>query len=755
MRGARRGVVVAALFALGYGRPVADLAAQTGRAVISPDPAAPPAPLPRLSGPIRLDGIVNEPAWDAIEPLPLTMWAPVFGGEMTERTEVRVAYDDRYLYLSGRLFDSDPLQIRSNTFYRDRFSGDDLLAIVVDSYNDYETAVWFVTNPAGARTDRTMSNDAEVTGQGMPMNTDWNSHWDVATHRDGEGWSAEFRIPFSTLGFQTRDGEAEMGIIVYRYIGRKNERHLFPAISQEWGSFGFAKPSQARRVVLKGVHPTRPVYVTPYLLGGLNQRPILETAPVPAWHTEQDPTTEFGADLRYSPSSNLSLDLTANTDFAQVEADDEQINLTRFPLFFPEKRQFFQERASTFEFGTGGFTDRLFFSRRIGLDDGELVRIYGGARLVGRTGGLDFGVLSMQTAPHAGRSGENMSVVRLNQQVFNPYSSVGGMVTARLGENGEDNVAYGIDADVRVFGDEYLTVKWARTFDEAIEEGNELDAGIVRARWARRRDEGLSYWGEFARVGPDYLPRLGFQLRQDFRFFGGRLRYQWFPGAPSPFRAISISGTTEHYYRNADGTAESRILEPQLRFEFRDAGSITLGVRSSFEGVRDTFAIAEVPIPPGEYWFHEAQANLELSRNSLFRGTVRASAGSFYDGSRLAVALSPTWNASRYLEMSGGYELNRLEFEDRNRSATTHLARLRLQVALDTHVSLSTFAQYNSLSDQTSVNARFRYHFREGTDLWLVYTEGFNVERDNGPDPRLPLSAGRALMVKYSHTFAW
>ncbi len=719
-----------------------------------------PVAIPRLTGEIRLDGIVDEPAWDAIEPIPLFMWAPTHGGELSEETEIRIGYDDNYLYMSGRLYDSDPSGVRSNTFYRDQFSGDDLLSIMIDSYNDYETAVWFVTNPAGARSDRTMSNDGEFGGGGFangPMNNDWNAHWDVATSRDEEGWYAEFRIPFSTLGFQTRDDAVTMGFIVYRFIARKNERHLYPAISQEWGAFGFGKPSQAQRVTLQGVRPSKPVYVTPYLLGGVQQSPILRepTADDPFWGTENDPTTEPGVDLKYSPSSNLAIDLTVNTDFAQVEADNQQINLTRFSLFFPEKRQFFQERASTFDFGTGGFTDRLFFSRQIGLNQGEIVRIYGGARLVGRAAGLDFGFLSMQTAPQGGRAGENMSVLRLSQQVFNPYSSIGGMLTTRLGPTGENNIAYGLDADVRVFGDEYVTVKWAQTFDEVIEEGGAIDAGLIRARWERRRTRGLSYDLEYGRVGPDYLPRLGFQLRDDFSQYGLRLGYTWFLAPSSSLNSISIGGSTQHYYRNVDDTPESRSIRPDIRFDFKSGASIDLATISSFESILEGFPIADLTIEPGEYWFHEATINWMLPRSGLFRGRVNATVGSFYDGRRIGFGVSPTWNVSRYLELGAGYDVNRLEFPDRGLETTTHLANLKLALALNTHLSLSTFVQYNNLDAQTSINARFRYHFREGTDLWIVYNEGLNFERDNGFDPRLPISAGRSLMVKYTHTFAW
>ena len=326
----------------------------------------------------------------------------------------------------------------------------------------------------------------------------------------------------------------------------------------------------------------------------------------PSGPTERDPTTEPGIDLKYSPSSNLAIDLTVNTDFAQVEADDQQINLTRFSLFFPEKRQFFQERSSTFDFGTGGFTDRVFFSRRIGLERGELVRIYGGARLVGRVGGLDYGVLNMQTAPAGGRSGENVGVMRLKQQILNPYSYVGSIVATRLGANGQDNVAYGLDTQVRPFGNEYITLTWAQTFDEAVRERNILDAALIRARWERRTDRGLWYNLYYRRVGPDYTPRLGFQLRSDFTLFGGQLAHTWLQGPSASLNTITPSVTTESYYRNADLTPESRSIRPEVEFAFKSGSTITPYSNTQFEDIRIPFDIGELSIPPGEYRFTEA-----------------------------------------------------------------------------------------------------------------------------------------------------
>ena len=250
-----------------------------------------PLAIARLGASIELDGVVNEAAWDAVQPLPLALHSPTYLGPLTERTDVRIAHDDRYLYIGGRMYDSDPAKIRTNTFYRDVYSGDDLLAVVIDSYNDYETAVWFVTNPAGARIDRTVSNDA--VGEAA-MNYDWNAHWDVATSQNEEGWFAEFRIPFSTLGFQVVNGVVEMGLIVYRYIPRKNERQTFPPLDPKWGGIAFAKPSQAQRVVLRGVRQARPVYITPYVLGGIRRVPTL-SGTATAWSTDSDPTAELGS----------------------------------------------------------------------------------------------------------------------------------------------------------------------------------------------------------------------------------------------------------------------------------------------------------------------------------------------------------------------------------------------------------------------------------------------------------------------------
>jgi hypothetical protein len=350
-----------------------------------------------------------------------------------------------------------------------------------------------------------------------------------------------------------------------------------------------------------------------------------------------------------------------------------------------------------------------------------------------------------------------MSVLRLSQQVLNAYSSVGAMMTARLGSAGEDNLAYGLDAVARPFGDEYVTLKWAQTFDEAIDEASALESGLIQARWARQRDEGLSYAGEYQRVGRDYLPRLGFQARADYSYYGGNLEYQHFGDETSRFRSRGVSLRTGQYLRGDDGSAESREISPQIQVELKDGTEVRLGGNARYESVLEPFEVADATVPTGDYWFHDAELRLQLPRNDRFRGEYTAKAGTFYDGSLVGFEISPAWNPSRHLELAAGYEFNRITFDDRAEptTTTTHVGNLEIKVAIDTRLSISTFAQYSNVDDLTAVNARFRYNFREGTDLWLVYNEALNTRRDIADVPRLPRSAGRTLMLKYTHALIW
>jgi hypothetical protein len=744
-----------AIFVVGSGLGVAaqdSAAAGEGGSLGVRSPA--PIPLTRVSGGIVLDGLPDDAAWQNVPLLPITQYAPVFRGPLTEETQIQVAYDESYLYVAGRMYDSDPGGVRSVTLSRDQYRGDDLFSVVLDTFNDNESALWFTASPSGVRSDRSVSNDGEWTN-GPAMNDNWNAHWDLATAWTEEGWFAEMRIPFSSLGFQDDDGHVEMGLIAYRFIARKNERQTFPEIPPNWG-MGFAKPSQAQRVTMEGVYASKPAYITPYVLGGVAQSAELNVAET-GYDVTNDRITEAGLDLKYNVTNNLTLDVTLNPDFGQVEADSLQVNLTRFSLFFPEKRQFFQERSGLFAFNTGGIS-RLFNSRQIGLNPvGDPVRIYGGVRLVGRLGSTDFGFLNMQTASQDLMPSENSGVARLRRQVFNPFSTIGGMLTTRADMDGDWGVTAGIDTSVRVFGDEYVILKWASTFEK--EDGDSptgtlLDASRILARWERRNEVGFSYSLEYVHSGQRYLPRLGFVLRNDFSNLRNGLQYQWFQGATSILRTIKLANEAFLYRRGTLGTVESGAINPSLEFETKTGRSLTLTLENNYESVLETFFLSGVtPVVPGEYWFHQGAARLDLGRNALLRGGLSVRAGSFYDGWLAGFGGGPTLSMSRHFEIGAGYELNAIRFPDRDEELNAHLVSFKVQAALDIHFSAAALLQYNSTVDQVNANIRFRYHFREGSDLWLVYNDAVNTERDILGRPQLPFSQGRNLMLKYTYTF--
>lgn len=705
-----------------------------------------PLRIARLTGPVVLDGRPDEAAWAAVEPLPLAVHLPAAGAPPTERTEIRVAYDDGYLYAAARLWDSDPDGVRANSLTRDRWSGDDAFNLFVDASNDDQNALWFQTTPGGIRRDLAISNNAEGPA---PINGSWNSFWDVATTRTREGWFAEMRIPFSTLRFQERGGRAVVGIAASRYIARKPELHTFPAFPAD-REMNELRPALMRDAVLEGVRAPRPVYVTPYLLAGRSRLARLDAAGT-GYESPADPTRDAGLDLKYGLTGSLTLDLTVNTDFAQVEADDEQVNLTRFSLSQPERRPFFQERAGLFDFNTGGPTG-LFYSRRIGLSDrGEPVPILGGARVVGRAGTWDVGALGMRTAAHGGAPGESFGVLRARRPVLDPVSYAGAMLTTRLGGDGRYNVAYGLDASVRLPGEHFVTGTWS----QSVRDGGSASpaaGGRARARFERRSSRGPVYDLDLQWSGREYDPGIGFVTLQDFHRLGGRLGYAWAPGSGGLRRhgANLFGGTV---FRNADGSVESGRYVAEWWGESRGGPWGVLGVHRVRESLRDPFALpAGAEVPAGEYTFHRVVGSFDPGTSRLFRVGARLEAGTFYDGWSGSVAARPTWNVSPRLELGAVYELNAVRFPGRGQGFDAHVGQLRATAALNTRVSASALAQYSSLRDLATANLRLRYSFREGNDLFLVFNEGINTDRF-AADPTLPISGSRTVLLKYTHTF--
>jgi hypothetical protein len=670
------------------------------------------------------------------------MYAPVFRGTPVQRTEIRVAYDDEHLYAAGWFYDTEPSAIRINSLYRDRWNGDDAFAIYVDAFDDNRNAKWFGTTPGGIRFDQLVSDD------GATLNESWDTFWTSRTTVTREGWFAEVRIPFSSLGFQTADGgDVVMGLTVTRLVSRSGERVTFPEIDPK---FEFRRPSVARDVVLRDVRSRRPLYITPYGLTGVARNAVEETG----FRTERETSREVGVDVRYALSGELTLDLTANTDFAQVEADDQQVNLDRFPLFYPERRRFFQEGSGIFDFPMGGNT-RLFHSRRIGLtSDFTPVPVLGGARLVGRIGRWDVGFLEMQTERLGPTPSENFGVLRLRRPVLNPWSTAGVMVTS-YAASGRHNLALGTDASLRVTGDHYLGVKWAATVDD----DEPADVGLAErsqfdARWERRTARGLAYSLTASRAGGDYRPELGFLPRRDFTTANVLANWYRFTDAHPVFRRVWPGMLAFSTWRNADGELESGQYAIWWQWETKAGGGGWVEPKYFHEDVVAPFTIGDVTIPAGRYDFADLQIALSMASGARLRTGLDVRSGTYFDGTRTQVILTPTWNASRWLELGADYQLSVLRFRERKEREDVQVARLRIRTALDAQRSGNAFVQYNSTTGHLDFNVRLRYAFAEGTDLWLVYNEGLDTERtgDLVGTPS-PLSLSQTFILKYTYTF--
>ena len=711
-----------------------------------------PIKIQRINSPVELDGLSNEAAWNGIKSLPMLMRIPNFGSEPSERTEILLGYDDDYLYAAGRFYDNEHSKIQATSFKRDVWTyTTDQMAIILDAFNDNENAAVFMTTPAGSRTDVNILNDAESAPL-KNVNPSWNTFWDVATKLNDDGWFAEMRIPFSSLRFEVRNGQTVMGITAYRWIARKFEMNIFPLVPEKFGTWGAFKPSQMHEVLFEGIKSHNPLYITPYILGGLEQSNELNDAET-AYERNDKFVHEAGLDVKYGLTNNLTLDVTINPDYAQVEADDQMINLTRYSLFFPEKRLFFQERQGNFEFRFDD-DDRLFYSRRIGLHEGNRVRIYGGARVVGRAGPWDIGFLNMQTQKFEDLPSENFNVMRLRRQVINQYSYIGGMVTSRIGNRDSWNTAYGIDGIFRLFGDDYLTLKWAQSFEN--DNKNQvvaLEPSKIYINWTRRSNKRLGYNLSYSRSGDDFNPGIGYERRDDYTRFGDRMHYGWFPGEESILQnhEVFIEGIT--FIRNMDGKIESSNVGPGWAFSTRPGSSGSISFRQSIEDITESFSFSDdVDVPIGRYTFYGIVGSFNSPRGSLYNISTSIKAGSFYDGRRVTINIIPTANISKHFQLEGMYELNAVEFPDRNQKFTGHIGQLKISAFLNSKLSLVSIVQYNSATDKIITNIRFRYNPREGNDLYIVYDEGLNTYRQR-EIPVLPRTSIRTILVKYSYTF--
>jgi hypothetical protein len=716
--------------------------------------------IPELQGGFTFDGIIDDSCWNLLTPLPLTMHIPTFGIQPTEHSEVYICHDQEYIFVGGRFLDNEADKINISSRMRDNIGPqDDAFFIIFDTFNDHENGVGFRTNAAGVRQDLTISHDGTET---FPWNETWNTFWDVKSTKDDKGWYTEMRIPLSSLRFEEKNGKVAMGLICFRFIPRKFEIDIFPAIPRNWGFWSFVKPSQAHHIELEGIHSKKPFYIAPYITGGLNQESRLNDAEN-AYEMHNDPKFAVGLDVKYGLTSNLTADLTINTDFAQVESDNAQINLTRFSLFFPEKRMFFQERSSNFSYSFDGM-NTLFYSRQIGLHEGRAVPIIAGLRLVGRAGPWDIGFIDMQTKAFKSTEtdipdlpSENFGVLRFRRQVFNSNSYIGGILTSRLGTDGTFNEVLGLDGIIRVFGQDYVDVKYAQSFDEKYRnEAISFNASRIWLDWQRRNEKGLGYDFFYSRAGEKYKPDMGFEFRENFYMAGTKLKYGFIPGESSAISRHVIQFNAQAWNENNSHVTQSALIQPGYSLELKSGSGFLVNFNHAYENLTDTFYLSNddviAYINPGNYGYGFVMVNVHSPFTRQLSFEVFSNLGQYYDGNQITMRLTSTIKLGAFLSLQPSYEFDRIRFPARDQSFTGHIASLKSILMLNNKLSISALLEYSNIVHGLVTNLRLRYNPKEGNDLYLVFNEGRNIEM-NRTSPDLNPVAYRGIIIKYTYTF--
>jgi hypothetical protein len=456
---------------------------------------------------------------------------------------------------------------------------------------------------------------------------------------------------------------------------------------------------------------------------------------------------DVGGDLKVGLGSRFTLDVTLNTDFAQTEADDERINLGRFDLFFPEKRQFFLERAGAFDFGDRA-DHRLFHSRRIGLDDSGVPEpIMGGIRLTGRTDRWEVGALNMYSNPTAGGT-EMAGVLRARRDLAGVGSYVGVMATARSDRTGQWAGAAGVDWALRLTGSHFFTFSAAASKAEGGGGGPLLEFAL------RDRDRrGLAYQVAGGWLHPSYQPPLGFVERVGVSFIEGSLTYGAFTNAGRLQESITgIRGTL--VTRGELGTVETARGTVHWDGRRRGGGSGSAGITMVHEVLAEPFALAlDVNVPRGEYTFPEANVRVDVPSGWQIRGGAELSGGQYFDGHRLSLAIHPLVTVSRHLEIAGSVERNHVRFPARDQRFRGDILRLRVRASMNAKLSIHALGQYNGSTARLAGNVRFRYSFAEGRDLYVVWNEGHRTSAASAPAARgLEF---RGLAIKYAHLLGW
>ncbi|MBN8588870.1 MAG: carbohydrate binding family 9 domain-containing protein [Rhodothermia bacterium] len=655
---------------------------------------------------ITVDGQLKESIWQTIVPeTDFRQRQPAEGQPGTEKSELRIAYDRDNLYFGLVFYDKEPHLIRANVFDRGgRIDKDDNIQIGLDTYFDGRNGYIFEMNPLGTQDDALISDE-------KTYNWDWNGVYYSEGRITDFGWVLEVKIPFKTIRF-SKDDELVMGVAVQRVINRKNERLTFPFIPLNYKSELLSVSRYAKLVGIKNVHRGRNLQIKPYAIAGAQRN--LQTGNT----FKNEFVRNAGLDLKYGLSSNLTLDLTYNTDFAQVEADAAQINLTRFNLFLPEKREFFLERNGLFEFGNAGETE-AFFSRNIGITNDILA----GARITGQQGKLSVGLLNIQTKDNDAQNGQNYGVVRLRADV-SPRVSVGTIVTNVQNEERYNRVA-GADANWRFIGASELS-GWFNTVWDSQKNQN-TSAGNITLNYLK---DLYSAKLQYTIVDAGYNPGLGFVERDNVRRYATTLAYNPYISRTGEKKVRRLSFTTAgEYLTNQVGVLESSEIAASGTVLFVKRDRIGLKVTRAYENLIAPFAIRpNATIPVGPYTFYFASLTASSDQSRPFYLTATAQTGDFYHGTRTLLQNLIGYRFSKHLkaEQTISYNIIDLPIANGRFDATTY--GLALQAATSRKLFANALIQYDNFSHRFRSNIRINWIHRPGSDLFLVFNTGYFFE---------------------------
>jgi hypothetical protein len=672
---------------------------------------------------------------------------PDEGQPASERTEVRVVYDDEAIYIGAVCFDRTPDGIIVSESRRDSpLRETDSFQVILDTYHDRRNGFVFGTNPSSLEYDGQVDNEGagsrqgrrrQTGGTGAGFNLNWDADWQVRTQTGDFGWSAEFAIPFRTLRY-AGGGVQTWGINFQRNIRRRNEIAFWAPLERQFNLYrlrsagtlqGLETPSQ------------RNLKIAPYVLGETLYD--FTTAESPS----QD--VDVGGDLKYSVTPSLTLDLTVNTDFAQVEVDEIQINLDRFNLFFPEKRPFFLENAGLFAMGEPGEVE-LFFSRRIGLGpDGEIVPILAGARLSGKVGSTGIGVLNMQTRAVEGLTpANNFTVARVSRELPN-RSNVGAIFINRaatgdlVGEAERWNRTYGVDGrwGIGQYGEVIGFVAGTKT--PGIE-GNDY-AYMVATEY---NSPAWRLLGEYIEVGEGFNPEVGFLEREAYRKPAAVVSYTYRPRAFLGLQEVRANVFYRGFWK-PDGFHESGRLRISSGLLWKNSWRARPGVKLTHEGVIEPFELVEgVWVPAGVYEHTQGDISLQTDLSAPLSYSVRLEAGGFFGGDLVSLTQNLKWRIGDSFFTDTQWEYNDVRVPGGD--FTANRVRLRLSFTFTPNIYLQALLQYSDVDvDFWSTNVRFGWLHRGGTGLFLVYNE--TRESDGIPSAFAPRD--RSFTIKFSRMF--